>query len=147
MSASRQPLEPIRLKDGTIGAGVPPDICGLLARLIVDYGRLYRKDQGIPLTAPTLYRIRDELDRISRLDSVISSSGNEKGDRQAPAAELLSTTEAAQRLKRSKRRIQQLAGDGDLPGARKIGRDWAIPSESIDWWLAETLSLKAPEAG
>jgi len=34
-------------------------------------------------------------------------------------------------------RIRQLAAEGRFAGARKIGRDWMIPSEAAERWLKQ----------
>lgn len=42
--------------------------------------------------------------------------------------ELITVPEAARRLGLSRQRIGQLCKDGRIPGARMIGRQWAIPA-------------------
>ena len=44
---------------------------------------------------------------------------------------LYSTTEAAEALNISTRRIAVLCTDGRFPGAQKIGKTWAIPESAI----------------
>ena len=41
----------------------------------------------------------------------------------------LTTTEAAAALGLSERQVQQLAADGQIPGATKLGRDWRFPAK------------------
>ena len=44
---------------------------------------------------------------------------------------LYSTTEAAEALKISSRRVAVLCAGGRFPGAQKIGKTWAIPESAI----------------
>ena len=44
---------------------------------------------------------------------------------------LYSTTEAAEALKISSRRVAVLCTEGRFPGAQKIGKTWAIPESAI----------------
>lgn len=53
-----------------------------------------------------------------------------------PLKDMESFRVAAKRLKRDPSRLRQLALAGDLPQARKIGRDWYLPK-----------SAKLPENG
>ncbi len=54
-----------------------------------------------------------------------------------------SAHEAAERLKVTPRAVQKWAAGGKIPGAKRIGRTWAIPRS---WSLSETVSDKEAEA-
>lgn len=45
---------------------------------------------------------------------------------------LLSATEAAKVMGLSRRQVGELCRRGKLPGARKVGLNWAIPMESVE---------------
>ncbi|MGV3721995.1 MAG: helix-turn-helix domain-containing protein [Actinomycetota bacterium] len=46
--------------------------------------------------------------------------------------ELLNAKQAAEKLNISTARVRQLAGQGRLPGAQRVGRDWVIPAEAVE---------------
>ena len=43
--------------------------------------------------------------------------------------EYITIKELAERWEITPRRIQKMCADGKLPGAKKFGRDWAIPQD------------------
>lgn len=45
---------------------------------------------------------------------------------------MLTSVEAAQALGITRQRVQVLISNGQLPGAVKFGRDWAIPESSVN---------------
>lgn len=49
-----------------------------------------------------------------------------------PESDFLSTLEVAEVLGVTVGRVRQLLNEGRLPGARKFGRDWMIPRESLE---------------
>lgn len=44
--------------------------------------------------------------------------------------EFLTIKEIAENWNVTPRRIQKMCSDGRIPGARKFGRDWAIPADA-----------------
>ena len=44
--------------------------------------------------------------------------------------EFITIKEIAERWDVTPRRIQKMCADGRIPGAKKFGRDWAIPSDA-----------------
>ena len=44
--------------------------------------------------------------------------------------EYMTIKEIAEKWELTTRRVQKMCSDGRIPGARKFGRDWAIPRET-----------------
>ena len=55
--------------------------------------------------------------------------------------EYLTTPQAAAKLGLTTGRVRQLAIAGELPGAKRFGRDWMIPKEAVE------KSLPRPKPG
>ena len=62
-------------------------------------------------------------------------------DEEGESMEYESAHEAAERLKVTPRAVQKWAAGGKIPGAKRIGRAWAIPRS---WSLSETVSATEP---
>ena len=53
-----------------------------------------------------------------------------KKNKESHMAEYLSIQQMAEKWEISERRIQVLCGEGRVPGAFRLGRAWAIPSDA-----------------
>jgi excisionase family DNA binding protein len=101
--------------------------CGLLVRAVDELERQLRRDSGGRL-AGELQRIRWVLARAASWD--ISPERNQQGARPDDLAGWVSTSEAAQRLGITVRRIQQLAASGKLE-AKRVGRAWLFSASDV----------------
>ena len=68
-------------------------------------------------------------------------------DIQAALADTMTAQEAAERLSRTPRLIQNLCKRGAFPGAFQIGRDWRIPKSAVAARKRRQAGGKLPKGG
>ncbi|WP_205848926.1 helix-turn-helix domain-containing protein [Mycolicibacterium mucogenicum] len=73
---------------------------------------------------------RNLIQTLNALTRAIADSGNNIGATMPTTVQWESTTQAAARCGISERTIRHRAAAGRIPGARKVGTQWAIPTST-----------------
>jgi len=106
---------------------VSPDVITLPAALVISAGhcaaelirRCHAAGQPVPAGV---------LATMNALTAAIAVRGNDIGQCTTPHMYWMTAAELSQRSGIPERTIRYRAANGHIPGARKVGQQWAIPS-------------------